>query len=689
LTPLQILQLVGFTTGAILHLYIAWLIMRRRNLIHAEKSLVLLGATLGAWFLGSLINLLYHFLGIRDLLGILYISDTLAFAGVGLLPTALLHVHFAFWGMWDDSPKRRYYWVGIVLSYLPLVVVPFALYKLYEGPYQTPLVKLSPWIVPHATWIAIALLVSAGIDARLSTQVRQPREQRFYYVLAITLAFIGFAFFFVYVLNGRALPVIGRYLDTGIGLSALLPTAICAYYIYRYGFLELIIKQSFVYAGFAALVVVVYVYGVRTIDDFLVGRYRLTPHVIETILTLALVFVAQPVMRWLNSSIKRLFAREVNVYRNLVRQVTRQAAAFGDIETLIEFLQATVRRELDLPDVRIVTRQQAEQQASLKDVFKAAEDYHLTFIDDETLLKDSNSSVAYPLWRENKLVGLMLLRAATLQLDSERRAILAVLSGQIAITLANCQLTEEKVQLERELAQRERLAVLGQMAATVAHEVKNPLSAIKSIAQVMCEDESVNKEYERDLALILGEIDRLNRTVTQMLSFSRPYRLQAEDVPITKMVEHSAKLCAAEAQSANVELKTSVKDDLVLGGGQGGPLTEVLSNLMLNAIQATPKGGHVFVEARAMPNNGHKDIEISVTDSGPGIPGDLRTKIFEPFFTTKQRGTGLGLAIVQRRVAEIGGSLELESPVTSSGGTRFNVVFPMIEPTKSAMRAEI
>jgi signal transduction histidine kinase len=254
-------------------------------------------------------------------------------------------------------------------------------------------------------------------------------------------------------------------------------------------------------------------------------------------------------------------------------------------------------------------------------------------------------------------------------------------------------LTEEKVQLERELAQRERLAVLGQMAATVAHEVKNPLSAIKSIAQVMCEDELVNREYERDLALILGEIDRLNRTVTQMLSFSRPYRfeigMESEDVPITKMVEHSAKLCAVEAQSANVELKTSVKDDLVLGGGQGGPLTEVLSNLMLNAIQATPKGGQVSVEARAVPNNGHRDIEISVTDTGPGIPGDLRTKIFEPFFTTKQRGTGLGLAIVQRRVAEIGGSLELESPVTSSGGTRFNVTFPMIESVKAAMRAEI
>jgi hypothetical protein len=306
--------------------------MRRRNLIHAEKSLVLLGIVLGAWFLGSTLNLLYHFLGIHNLIGILYVADTIAFAGVGLLPTALLHVHFAFWGMWDDSPKRRFYWIGIVLSYLPLAVVPFALHQLYVGPYENPLDKLSTWIVPHATWMAISLFISAAIDARLSTQVLQPREQRFYHVLAITLAFIGLGFFIVYVLNARGLvPYVGRYLDTAIGLSALLPTAICAYYIYRYGFLELIIKQSFIYAGFAALVVVVYVYGVRTIDDYLVGRYQLRPHVIETILTLALVFVAQPVMRLLDRSIKRLFAREVNLYRNLARQVTREAEALGEI----------------------------------------------------------------------------------------------------------------------------------------------------------------------------------------------------------------------------------------------------------------------------------------------------------------------------------------------------------------------
>ena len=98
---------------------------------------------------------------------------------------------------------------------------------------------------------------------------------------------------------------------------------------------------------------------------------------------------------------------------------------------------------------------------------------------------------------------------------------LEVLAGQVAIAIEDCRLVEENVRLERRVAEGERLAVLGQMAATVAHEIKNPLSAIKSIAQVMREDQRLSAEYARDLSLIVGETDRLSQSVTQLLSFAR------------------------------------------------------------------------------------------------------------------------------------------------------------------------
>src|SRR5262249_4673911 len=138
------------------------------------------------------------------------------------------------------------------------------------------------------------------------------------------------------------------------------------------------------------------------------------------------------------------------------------------------------------------------------------------------LLKRLKAIAAYALWREGRVVGLLTVRGAAQSLTTEKREVLVVLAGHLAAAIENCHLLEEKVKLERELGERERLAQLGQMAATVAHEVKNPLSAIKSIAQVMREDEQVSREYARDIDLITGEVDRLNRTISQLLSFSRP-----------------------------------------------------------------------------------------------------------------------------------------------------------------------
>jgi signal transduction histidine kinase len=114
--------------------------------------------------------------------------------------------------------------------------------------------------------------------------------------------------------------------------------------------------------------------------------------------------------------------------------------------------------------------------------------------------------------------GLLALDAASASLTPDVRSVIEILANQIAIAIDDSRLLEENVRLERELAERERLAALGRMAATVAHEIKNPLSAIKSIAQVMREDESLKTEYERDLSLIVGETDRLSQSITQLLS---------------------------------------------------------------------------------------------------------------------------------------------------------------------------
>jgi signal transduction histidine kinase len=252
--------------------------------------------------------------------------------------------------------------------------------------------------------------------------------------------------------------------------------------------------------------------------------------------------------------------------------------------------------------------------------------------------------------------------------------VLTVLSGHLAAALENCQLLEEKVKLEQELAESARLAALGQMAATVAHEVKNPLSAIKSIAQVMREDEDVSREYGRDLDLITGEVDRLSRSVSQLLSFSRPAVVAAPPASLRATVDEVLALTRSELNERAVRIELDLQTNPQLTGETSAALKEILLNLLLNAAQAIQQAGVITL----MSTQSRSDAwQLSVCDDGPGVPPELQTKIFEPFFTTKQRGTGLGLAIVARRVRDLGGTIKVQSPVEDGHGTRFVLEFPV------------
>jgi signal transduction histidine kinase len=298
-------------------------------------------------------------------------------------------------------------------------------------------------------------------------------------------------------------------------------------------------------------------------------------------------------------------------------------------------------------------------------------------------LEAIGATIGYALRRETDLVGLMLITAGPHALTSEKRAILDVLASQVAVEVESCRLVEEKVRLERELANREHLAKLGQMAAQVAHEVKNPLSSIKSIAQVMREEESLSG-YEQDLSLIVSEIDRLNRTVSQLLAFSRPSHADSRPVSLSDLINTTVALAGAEAKERRVDLRVESLAEVTLTGAQAGALREALSNLVLNAVQATEAGGAVEIQANVQPgpfvratDSATAILTLAVTDSGLGIPADAQQQVFEPFYSTKSRGTGLGLAIVQRRIVEIGGSVELTSPIEGYRGTRFRLTLPL------------
>lgn len=663
---LELLKLIGYATGAALHLYLTWLFLRQRGTRNSERMLLWLGLAVGVWFFGNFVETIFDSLALHSAVSLRRLADTIAYAALSCLPPLTLHAQMRLWQWLDDKVNARYLRWRIVLCYLPLLVLPYSLSFLWRGEYAPPVEKLSFFLVPFILWIAAVLWESGGINWHLSRQITTSREQHFFQALAVTLFAMGTLFVLAYIVGARQWGVPGQYLETIAKMSALVPTALIAYYIYRYRYLELVIRQSFVYAAFALLVMVIYLYGIRRLATLIEANYSVRAGVIEAILILGLMLLAEPMRRVTERNIQRLFTREVGLYRDLVAQVGADAAHYNSLAQFIAFAEQHIATALALQEVKLIT---AASDPKYQKVFRYAEQWELTQIEETDFLHDIGALACYALWREEKVIGLMLVRCLPPELTAEKREVLAVLSGHLAIAIERALLLEEKVSLERELAERERLAVMGQMAATIAHEIKNPLSSIKSIAQVMREDEAVAQEYARDLDLITNEINRLNRSVTQLLSFSRPAVVAAAAAPLSEVVSNVLSLTRAECDERSVQVTTDLHTDPQLDGTTVAALKEILVNLVINAAQAMPGDD----SERRIHLASHEPLTITVTDTGVGIPAALQSKIFTPFFTTKQRGTGLGLAIVARRVREIGGSLTVTSPVTDGRGTRFEL----------------
>ncbi len=663
---LELFKLIGFATGAALHLYLSWLFLKQRGIRSTEKMLFWLGLVLGFWHLGNFADTVFDLLDVTSAITLRRVADTIAYAALSCLPPLTLHAQMRLWQSFDEKVRANYVKLRLVLCYLPILVLPYSLSFIWRGVYAAPVEKLSPFLWLFIIWIAAVLWESAGINFYLARQISASREKHFFEAIAVALLLMGALFVLTYIFGARNWGSFGKYLEVFAKMSSLIPTALIAYYIYRYRYLELVIRQSFVYAIFALLVMVIYLYGIRRVSAIIEANYAIRPGVIEAILILGLMLLAEPLRRITALNIQRLFSREVGLYRDLVTQLGTEAEHYHSLKQFIAYAEKRISEALALREISITTEAKDE---AYKNLFEFAERWQEREIEDAELLIPIDALACYALWREEKVIGLMIVRSAPQHFSADKREVLTVLSGQLAIAIERASLLEEKVNLERELSERERLAVMGQMAATIAHEIKNPLSSIKSIAQVMREDENVSREYGRDLDLITGEINRLNRSVSQLLSFSRPAVVAATSANLSEVIDNVLALTRTECEERNVKITTELKTNPTLDGSTVAALKEILTNLIINSAQAMPPN----IDSGFIHLTSEEPLTISITDNGSGIPLSMQQKIFKPFFTTKQRGTGLGLAIVARRVREIGGELNVVSPVNDGRGTRFTV----------------
>lgn len=253
---------------------------------------------------------------------------------------------------------------------------------------------------------------------------------------------------------------------------------------------------------------------------------------------------------------------------------------------------------------------------------------------------------------------------------------------QLGLVLIFEDITRE-IKMENEFRRMGELAAIGQLAASIAHELRNPLSSIKGAAQFL------QKEYEDHgaivefLGIIVDEVNGLNKLTTEFLDFARPMQLELKPTSVNAVVDKTLQLMSVHITDNNVVVKENLDNSVPDVQADEDQLEQVLRNIIINALQAMPEGGVLTIETGRTPLGG---AYMSVTDTGIGIPKDKLERIFLPFVTTKTKGTGLGLSVVQKIVENHGGRIEVASEVGK--GATFTMLLPL-HGGSAAMTGEI
>jgi signal transduction histidine kinase len=288
-----------------------------------------------------------------------------------------------------------------------------------------------------------------------------------------------------------------------------------------------------------------------------------------------------------------------------------------------------------------------------------------------------SADLSFAFLSADRLLGFLNVQDERLRepFSSDEIRLIAGIAAQAAIVVENSELFER-------LKERDRLSVLGEMAAGLAHEIRNPLGAIKGAGQLLS-PKDMEPEQGEFVQVILEEVERLDSVVRQFLDYARPYRGRLQPMEVGPVVERLATLLRAEERDPPVRVAVDLAPEVPPVMGDADQILQICLNLARNACEAmAATGGELrlstaLVTERAAdrPDGQRRRVEIRVADTGPGIPEDVRRNLFVPFFTTKKGGTGLGLAISQRIAQNHGGEITVRS--RPGRGTTMTVRLPL------------
>ncbi len=350
------------------------------------------------------------------------------------------------------------------------------------------------------------------------------------------------------------------------------------YLVWRHNFLQIGRQKNLVYAVSATFLALLYLSLVRRVSGWM--EPVLPPEASASILLFVLVPFIEPLQRALGRTLQKTAEKGLEESRRVAAELQTMARQ-GDLLSLLRAIQRRVKEQFDLRDAKLVV-----VEPNLGAEFAAN--------------SIPSGGELFPIASPGRLNAALSVWPHGAMVSGDAHAALEFLCEQLPATIELCRSIDEKLQLERELAERERLAVLGQMAASISHNLKNPLGSIKTILQVQMENPELPASMRGETKMVLDEIGRLSAKLSQLLQFSRP-AVRGGSVRATcelrTVIEEVIGVLGREAERRGISLEAKVaKEELVVAAASDA-VSDVVSNLVVNALEAVSRGGHIFVTA--------------------------------------------------------------------------------------------
>ncbi len=631
-------------------------------------------------------------------------------SGLLLLPSAMLHsaLRLNHTGLIPYPPRRIFYG----LLYLPLFALPLAGSMIYNSAEPQFVDRVESLKHGFLVWLIVANLISTAAFLRLRKRLSVPGAHSFFLQLSIVLVLqTTLAAAYAMLAHESGYP---EALRIATHLLPLVPALMFTWYVLRQRMLPLVIERTLAYGAALAIGLLLHRMTISRYSEKLGNRLNLDTVLLEALIVLGLIMAFRPLRQRLRESLRHLFGRNILSVREATRRLSLQIAqeSHQTPSQLLNWFATVVPQELQLDWIRIVlysgidTRMDANQAAldpavevqipfvaglsssegnsgdDLRRIHKAMLTTGATRVsrgdasaqDLQQPLIRLKSLHAFAL-RFHAVDGLLLLGARTRNdtFSDEQLVALSLLFDQFAATLHNRVQELARVRAERKVMQQEKLSVLGLLAGSLAHELRNPLSSMRTIASLLAEDLGKTDDRTTDVLMIIHEIDRLNQTTQRLLEFSRPSDDQILTVAPDAVLLRLAGILQHLARQWHVTLDVELDAADTRISATDASFSEICFNLIRNAIEAVRDAPTPRVHLTSGLAGGQ--FVVTISDNGPGIDPEMREAIFQPFVTGKSDGTGLGLYIVSERVAELNGRIQCRSG--TDRGTIFEISLPV------------